>query len=110
MLLRPLQICLLFTATITPYEIALLEPSFDPLFIINRFVDSVFALDILVNFIMMTEKSYQSLSHGTQWVTDPWLIARNYVVSWFFLDIFTNFSCNLKEEFTSSAIKTAYSS
>lgn len=80
---------LIFTATITPYEIALLESSFDPLFVCNRVVDVIFTLDIIVNFIMMTEKNNQSLSHGTRFVTEPCEIAMNYLTSWFFLDLFT---------------------
>jgi hypothetical protein len=80
---------LLFTATVTPYEIALLEPKFDALFILNRLVDAVFVMDIIVQFITMKEKNSQSLARGTTWVTSPKTIARNYFFSWFFLDVFS---------------------
>ena len=58
---RP-QIALVFTATVTPFEVALLQPSFDPLFIVNRVVDIVFTLDIFVQFLTMTESGQQSLT------------------------------------------------
>ena len=81
------SIALIFTASVTPFEVALLQPAFDALFIINRVVDSIFALDIPVQFITMTEKTSQSLTHGVQWVTMPGEIARNYMTSWFALDV-----------------------
>ena len=73
----------------SPYEVALLTPSFDPLFIANRVVDGVFLIDMCVNFIMMTEKTTHSLSHGSSWVTSPTEIAVNYLKSWFLLDFFS---------------------
>lgn len=82
------SLALIFTALVTPYEIALLSPSLDPLFYVNRVVDGTFLIDILVQFITMTEHNAQSAS-GATWVTSPWQIARNYLASWFFLDLFT---------------------
>ena len=78
---------LIFTATITPYEVALLQPELDLLFVVNRFVDLIFLLDIPVQFVTMTEKTSQSLTHGVRWVTEPWDIARSYMKSWFLLDV-----------------------
>ena len=82
------QLALVFTATVTPFEVALLEPMFDPLFFTNRVVDVIFSIDVIIQFLTMTEKSTQSLTHGTVWVTEPLAIACNYIKSWFFLDVF----------------------
>jgi hypothetical protein len=41
-----IAILLLFTTTITPFEIAYLEMSIGPLFVLNRFVDCGFFLDV----------------------------------------------------------------
>ena len=78
---------LLFTATVTPFEVALLDVSFDALFIVNRVVDSIFAVDILIQFITMTEANADS-AQGSTWVTSPRKIAWNYMTSWFLLDVF----------------------
>ena len=53
------SIALLFTATVTPYEVALLQPVFDPLFIVNRVVDGIFAIDVLVQFVSSLEDAWQ---------------------------------------------------
>jgi hypothetical protein len=42
-------VLLLFTTTITPFEIAYLEMSIGPLFCINRLVDCGFFLDVSAN-------------------------------------------------------------
>ena len=80
-------LALLFTATVTPYEVALLEVHFDPLFVINRVVDSIFVFDILVQFCTMTEHNTTS-AQGSTWITEPRKIAWNYLTSWFLLDVF----------------------
>jgi hypothetical protein len=82
------QLALIFVATITPYEVAMLEPSLDnALFWINRVVDGIFSLDICVQFMTMTERNAHSLSQGRHWVTSPTQIAKNYLCSWFLLDV-----------------------
>ena len=80
-------LALLFTATVTPFEVALLDVKLDALFIVNRVVDSIFAMDILVQFITMTEVNADS-AQGSTWVTSPRTIAWNYMSSWFLLDVF----------------------
>ena len=39
------QLALAYTATMTPYEIALLNPEFNSLFLANRAVDLIFSLE-----------------------------------------------------------------
>ena len=43
---------LLFTASVTPYEVAFLQPQFDFLFAINRLVDLAFVADMVLNFFL----------------------------------------------------------
>ena len=50
-------ICLAFTATVTPYEIALLDLKIDELFWANRIVDVTFTIDIVINFMLMYHES-----------------------------------------------------
>lgn len=83
------SLALVFTALVTPYEVAILEPSFDALFVINRVVDSIFALDIILQFLVIKEKRHTQASLGTVWVTNPRLIAADYLKGWFTLDFST---------------------
>ena len=50
---------------------------FDPLFLINRVVDIVYMIDIVVQFCLITEKPGVSASKGTVWLTKPGEIAAN---------------------------------
>ncbi len=74
---------LLFTALFTPFEVSFLPatPVDDPLFMINRCVDAVFACDMVVQFFLM----YQDQEMG--WVKDLRKIARRYLGSWFVIDL-----------------------
>ena len=42
--------CLMFTAIVTPFEVAYIEPAFNGLFIINRLVDLLFLIDLICQF------------------------------------------------------------
>ena len=81
-------IALLFTATVTPYEVSLLQAQFDVLFIVNRVVDTIFLIDIVVQFLLIRERK-TSATHGTQWETNPRALAWGYLTSWFTLDLFS---------------------
>lgn len=80
---------LVFTALITPYEVAfspndrtfdfILEGA-DALFWVNRLVDFLFLVDIFLHFNTM------SFYHGVLLDT-RWKIARHYVKGWFFIDV-----------------------
>ena len=82
-------VALMFTATVTPVEVALMEPSLDTLFVINRLVDVVFALDIVLTFFTMYEVVSFSINKTGLWVTNRWMIARHYLLGWFALDVFS---------------------
>ena len=77
---------LVFTALVTPFEVALLPPSGIALFIINRIVDCVFISDICMQFFIAYQEKPEK---GGGWVHDKQFIARRYLSSWFPLDVTT---------------------
>ena len=71
------SIALIFTALVTPYEVALLEPAETAaraLFIINRLIDLIFSVDIGLQFFLITEKGSSEYNH--RWITRCALSAR----------------------------------
>jgi len=83
------SLALFFTALVTPYEVALLPTAtewYDTLFLINRFVDLIFVVDMGLQFILMYVETASETNDGTRWVHDPALIARHYLCGWFTLD------------------------
>jgi hypothetical protein len=83
---------ILFTATITPFEVAFLKEDFsvDTLFVINRFVDLIFLFDIWVNFKL----SYYDKRHA-MWVQEKRMIFRHYLRGWFTIDALSLFPFDL---------------
>lgn len=73
---------LVYTAFVTPYEIAFLETSINALWVFNRIVDVSFLCDMVVNFMM----PYYDVDRQ-QWITRPSQIAKRYVLRWFTLDL-----------------------
>lgn len=75
----------------TPYEVALLETTFDSLFIVNRCIDALFALDIGLQFVLIVPSvnvhADGPLTEGPQYLTDPKRIAKKYMQGWFTLDV-----------------------
>ena len=82
-------IALIFTAIVTPCEVALLESQFDVLFLVNRSIDAAFVLDILLQFVLMVpQQDGGLLEHATGGlIISPWLIARRYLRGWFAIDL-----------------------
>ena len=72
---------LFFTALVTPYEIGFVDLSIDPLFWINRLVDTVFLADIVLNFFI----SYTDENGDA--VKDLRRIGKRYLGTWFCIDI-----------------------
>ena len=83
------SLALVYTAAVTPYEVALLEASLNALFVVNRCVDSIFAIDVLLQFVVMKEKDLPQASLGKVWVKNRGTLARDYLRSWFVLDVST---------------------
>lgn len=79
-----MAILLLFTASVTPFEVAFLETEVNFLFFLNRLVDMLFFLDMLVNF--MAPYQGKGKEEG-QWIYDAKKIASNYLRGWFTIDI-----------------------
>ena len=80
-------LCLLFTATFTPYEVAFIEKDalnieMDARFVLNRVVDLVFLTDICFNFFLP-----YAAADNSKFITDHWQIVRHYLYGWFFVDV-----------------------
>jgi hypothetical protein len=75
---------MLFTAFVTPFEVALLEMQWwDALFVANRLVDLFFVCDLLLQFNLAFKKA----ALGSFLVTDRSQIAARYLESWFVWDL-----------------------
>eukprot|EP00937_MAST-01D_sp_MAST-1D-sp2_P000861 g861.t1 len=81
-------LALVFTALITPYEVAVMSelvyPDINALFVLNRVVDILFIVDMSLKFYTMYP---QSPANGGGWVRDQRQIARNYLRTWFLIDL-----------------------
>ena len=74
---------LVYTALVTPYEVAFLETTWPSvLFVINRFVDLCFLTDLVMNFFLAY---YDAMTRV--WVCSHRKIAYRYMTGWFFLDV-----------------------
>ena len=87
-------LALIFTAVVTPVEVAFIEPPATmeerlkaPLFLMNRAIDLVFICDIALQFRF----AYKAEDvHGSSWVMQADKIAINYFTTmWFPLDLFS---------------------
>ena len=78
---------LIFTAFVTPVEVSFMPPpetALDALFIINRFVDVIFIIDMALQFVLMYPEEGRE---GARWIFDPVTIWKHYLKSWFLLDL-----------------------
>lgn len=76
--------CLVFTATVTPVEIAFLKPGYNFLYFVNRFVDIVFVKDMALQFLLQVRTVTKQ---GVVWLKSKRDIANAYFRSWFILDL-----------------------
>ena len=80
------SLVLLYIAVFTPYEVAFMSPATeasDPLFVLGRIVDLVFALDMMLQFFLLVPKAGGSAGDlETRWG----YIVRSYLRGWFILD------------------------
>ena len=72
---------LLFTLTVTPYEVALLEPAMNALLFFNQFITAIFLMDMVVTL----HTPYMDASGVL--VKEPMRIAWRYLQSWFMFDL-----------------------
>ena len=84
-------LALLFTALVTPVEVAFLVPPkpadrlTNGLYMTNG-IDVIFITDMLLQLKI----AYQARDEGVRWVLNPYMIAKHYLTSWWFaLDLFS---------------------
>ena len=88
-------LALAYTAILTPFEASFLptmvgaESWVDGWFLVNRFLDVVFLVDMILQFFI----AYEELDDrgATQFVVDHRRVITHYLTSWFALDAFTIF-------------------
>jgi potassium voltage-gated channel Eag-related subfamily H protein 7 len=79
-----MMMLLVFTAFVTPFEVAFLSTEVNALFWINRFIDMLFLCDLVLNFMI----SYPVFVRSTRvWIISPAKIAKRYLSSWFLIDL-----------------------
>lgn len=86
---------MLYTGVITPFEVCfikMVEPK-SALFIINRFVDFLFIIDMILQFFLKVEVKGPHGSRRT--VRDPWKIRMHYLQTWFPVDLVSVFPFDL---------------
>ena len=80
-------ICLVFTAIVTPYEVAFLDMSvINALWFINQLVNILFLIDMFINFFL----AYFD-DEALQWIVSKRLIAIRYLSGWFIIDFVSIF-------------------
>ena len=80
-------ICLIFTAIVTPYEVAFLDMSVvNALWYINWIVNVLFFIDMIINFFL----AYFDDEELT-WIVSKRKIAVRYLSGWFIIDIVSIF-------------------
>lgn len=88
-------LALLYTAVITPWETAFitvdetLNPWGEGWFLINRLVDLIFLVDMILQFFIMYPLEQKSATAQIVYVSNRWTIALNYFRGWFVLDFLT---------------------
>jgi len=78
-----ITVCLVYTALVTPYEIAFLKPSYSALYFIGRFLDLVFFKDMVMQFFIKVQKV---TPERTTWLRSKKEIAVAYLKGWFLID------------------------
>jgi len=75
---------LLFTLTVTPYEVALLPTKWDALLAVNQLINVIFIIDIAVNCVLPYRESIQK---GAGVVRNHSKILKRYASGWLPLDV-----------------------
>ena len=85
-----MQVALLFTAIVTPFEVALLESGDwgSGLFLTNRAIDVLFITDICLQFVLIVEINQKGgQARGLTYLTDQRSITMRYLRGWFAIDV-----------------------
>eukprot|EP00418_Pyrodinium_bahamense_P038623 CAMPEP_0179204744 /NCGR_PEP_ID=MMETSP0796-20121207/102070_1 /TAXON_ID=73915 /ORGANISM="Pyrodinium bahamense, Strain pbaha01" /LENGTH=395 /DNA_ID=CAMNT_0020909629 /DNA_START=6 /DNA_END=1190 /DNA_ORIENTATION=+ len=83
-------ICLAFVGIITPYEVVFIDKINVVLFAVNRFVDMVFILDLVLQFFLKVEIQRPHRG-GSFMLRDRRALCVRYLRSWFFIDLVSVF-------------------
>ena len=88
------MVSILWTATVTPFEVAFIAQGPGSsriwlLYALNRMIDAVFVVDILLSFFIPFRQPAKQCASGGGWVYSNGAIARRYLRSWFALDVAT---------------------
>lgn len=81
---RTAALALLFVVVVSPVHVAMFEPKLDVMFGINCMIDSVFFVDMLLQFFIMYPRDIR-YGHMFEYSLDK--IARRYLRSWFIIDL-----------------------
>lgn len=76
-------VLLLWTATVTPFEVGFLSTTVNGLFWCNRVIDVCFFKDLVMNFNL----GYFERTGARTLITDRYQIAMNYLSGWFTIDL-----------------------
>mmetsp|Transcript_61907 Transcript_61907/g.195632 ORF Transcript_61907/g.195632 Transcript_61907/m.195632 type:complete len:419 (-) Transcript_61907:62-1318(-) len=76
-----IAVLLLYTSTVTPFEVSFLETNLGVLFMINRVVDVLFVVDMFWNFNLPIQDK------NGEWKTNKGYIGKRYMQGWFTLDL-----------------------
>lgn len=77
---------MIFVALITPIQVGLLQLRLDALFVVSIFIDLIFFVDMILQFI--TAYSRRTV-RGVEWEVRLNRIVPQYLKTWFFLDFIT---------------------
>jgi len=75
---------------VTPFEVAFIPPSYTPTtaFVINRTLDAIFTLDMLVQFFVAFQYGDRDESAG-KWANTLGETVRHYAKGWLIIDFFS---------------------
>ena len=85
---------LIFTAIVTPFEVGFLpsaETPLDALFLINRLIDGIFVVDMVISSLLMYRRRRRTQT--LMWEFRHSHVLYNYLTGWFLLDLLSVAPC-----------------
>ena len=89
------SVALIFTAIVTPFEVSFLPPVTPSgpwtLFICNRVIDTIFIIDMALQFIIMQQVDIKqgAVDLNSYWESRVSHLAAKYMRAWFWIDLFS---------------------
>jgi len=78
-------ICLVYTAILTPYELAFLRRRFSAVYVVSRFVDLIFVKDMILNFFLRVQRVDEA--RRKVWLRTHREVVTVYLRGWFLIDL-----------------------